>query len=144
MSIGTKTLDGTGLSIVNQILQDRYVPLTRKVNGKTLRTDISLNATDVGAATANHTHISTISATVPASGWGSDSTPGWPKYYDIIADGVKESDFATVTLPPASLVTASAYGLCPTCETMAGKIRIRAANVPSSAFTVQCRIEKGV
>jgi len=81
--------------------------------------------------------------TIPTSGWGSDSTEGWPKYYDISVSGVAANDRANIDLPPAGLVTAAACGLCPCCETLAGKIRIRAVSVPTVAMTAQYRIEKG-
>lgn len=46
--LGTQTLDLTG-----------YVQKTQTVNGKALNDNISLTASDVGAAAANHTHTAT-------------------------------------------------------------------------------------
>ena len=70
------------------------VPTTRKVNNKVLSADISLTASDVGAATNNHTHnyndlsntptIPTIPSSLPANGGNADTV-----------DGKHASDFAT-------------------------------------------------
>ena len=81
--------------------------------------------------------------TIPTTGWDSDSTTGYPKYYDIAAAGVTAADRADVTIAPGSLGTAYACGLCPTCETFAGKIRLRAANVPSAAIAAEYWVERG-
>ena len=83
------------------------------------------------------------SVTIPATGWGSDSTAGYPKYYDLAVSGVTASDRAELTLAPAALSTATACGLCPTCETLAGKVRLRAASVPAVAMAANYWIEKG-
>ena len=40
-----------------------YVPITRKVNGKALSADITLNASDVGAAASGHTHSGYVPTT---------------------------------------------------------------------------------
>ena len=50
MGAADKPLDGAGLAVVNGIISGRYVPTGRKVNGKPLSADISLTASDVGAA----------------------------------------------------------------------------------------------
>lgn len=49
MSYTEKPLDGAGLAVVNRIIAGRYVPTTRKVNGKALSADVTLAASDVGA-----------------------------------------------------------------------------------------------
>lgn len=51
-----KYLDNTGLTYLWAKIKARYVPLTRKVNGKSLSTDITLTASDVGASASNHNH----------------------------------------------------------------------------------------
>jgi len=43
------------------------VPTTRKINGKSLTADVSLSATDVGAAAASHTHTKSQISDFPAS-----------------------------------------------------------------------------
>ncbi len=81
-------------------------------------------------------------ATIATSGWGADDET-YPNFYDIAVAGVTAADEARVMLAPASVKTAVNCGMCPTCETLAGKIRIRTAQVPSSAISVKYRVEKG-
>lgn len=47
----SKFLDGNGLKYLWGKIRAAVVPVTRKVNGKTLSADITLTAADVGAAT---------------------------------------------------------------------------------------------
>lgn len=81
--------------------------------------------------------------TIPTTGWASDSTAGYPNYYDIAVAGVTANDHAEITIVPDSLGTAAACGLCPTNETMAGKIRVRAASVPTAGIKAEYWIENG-
>ncbi len=82
--------------------------------------------------------------TIPASGWQNDSSnTSYPKYYDIAAAGVTAKDKAEIVIAAGSLSVARDCGLCPTNETMAGKIRIRAASVPTAAMTGECWLAKG-
>jgi len=81
--------------------------------------------------------------TIPTSGWGSDSTADYPYYYDIAVSGVTASDRADVPLSPASVSVAASCGICPFSETLAGKIRIRAAKVPTEEISAEYWIEKG-
>ncbi|MCM1236292.1 MAG: hypothetical protein NC489_39935 [Ruminococcus flavefaciens] len=103
----------------------------------------ALTAADVGAAAANHTHISATSATIQKTGWKSDSTATYPNYYDIAVSGVTASDRASVDIAPAALSTAADCGLCPACETLAGVIRLRAVSVPAAAMAATYWVEKG-
>jgi len=86
---------------------------------------------------------SAVAVTLPVSGWGSDSTADYPRYYDITVSGVTARDRANVDIAPAALGTAAACGLCPACETLAGKIRLRARTVPAAAIAAEYWIEKG-
>lgn len=64
------TKGGTGATTAGAGLENLGgVPATRTVNGKALTTDIALEAGDVGAASATHTHAATdiSSGTVPAA-----------------------------------------------------------------------------
>ena len=83
-----------------------------------------------------------VSATIPATGWSSD-TNAYPNYYDVTAAGVTAADDVRVNLDPASVSAAVACGLCPTVETLAGKLRFRALQVPASAIAVKYRIQEG-
>lgn len=80
---------------------------------------------------------------IPVDGWSMDTTEGYPYYFDVPAPGVTAEDRAEVTLAPGSLDTAAKCGLCQTCETLAGKIRLRAVAVPTADMTAQYWIEQG-
>ena len=84
-----------------------------------------------------------VSASIPASGWSDASDEDYPKYYDLVAAGITAKDSVSVIIAPTSVKTAVSCGICPTCETFAGKIRIRSAQVPSVAISVRYWIEKG-
>lgn len=84
-----------------------------------------------------------VAITIPATGWASETGGDYPHYYDIAAEGVTASDRAEITIAPGSLGTAKACGLCATNETMAGKIRVRAINIPAEAISAEFWIEDG-
>lgn len=84
-----------------------------------------------------------VAITIPATGWASDSGRDYPHYYDIAAEGVTANDRAAITIAPGSLGTAKTCGLCATNETMAGKIRVRAIQVPAEAISAEFWIEDG-
>lgn len=102
----------------------------------------SVQDTETALSTKQDAPLS-ASCTIPVSGWASDSTADYPKYYDISVSGITNKDRATVTLAPASLSIAAKCGLCCTCETLNGKIRLRAKSVPTVAMTAEYWIEKG-
>ena len=84
-----------------------------------------------------------VSFTIPKSGWASDSTADYPQYYDIAVSGVTAKDRADITVAPAGLKTAADCGLCPSSETLAGKIRLRAVSVPAKTISAVYWLEKG-
>ena len=85
-----------------------------------------------------------VAVTIPVSGWNEDaSSASYPYYYDIAVTGVTASDRAEITIAPGSLDTAKACGLCPTNETMAGKIRVRATSVPAAAIAAEYWLSDG-
>lgn len=82
--------------------------------------------------------------TIPTTGWTEDeSIAAYPVYYDIAVEGVTANDRAAITIAPGSLGTAKTCGLCATNETMAGKIRVRAIQVPAEAISAEFWIEDG-
>lgn len=84
-----------------------------------------------------------VSATIPSTGWQSDSNSYYPYYYDITVAGITANDGANVVIAVNSLNIASDCGLCPTNETLANKVRVRASSVPSAAMTANIWIMRG-
>lgn len=95
---------------------------------------------------------SAVSFTIPAAGWTPweiDETDeaagmrGYPYYYDLEVDGITAKDRADVTIAPGSVGVATACGLCPTTETLAGKIRLWSVNQPSEDITAEYWLYSG-
>lgn len=84
-----------------------------------------------------------VTASIPTTGWNSDSTTTYTKYYDITVSDVTEKDRADIIIAPGSIGVAEACGFCPTSETLGGKIRVRAQSIPTAAISAQYWIEKG-
>ena len=83
-----------------------------------------------------------IPLTISASGWATDGA-AYPYYYDVAVEGLTVRDRAEIRLSPASMGMAKECGLCPASETMTGKIRLRAASVPTEEITGEYWIEYG-
>ena len=78
-----------------------------------------------------------IDIIIPATGWQTDSTvTGYTHYLDILISNLTENDEVAVTVVPASKAVADAARFTAT-ESLAGVLRLRAANVPSAAITAQ-------
>ena len=78
-----------------------------------------------------------IDIIIPATGWQTDSTvTGYTHYLDIPISNLTENDEVAVTVVPASKAVADAARFT-TTESLAGVLRLRAANVPSAAITAQ-------
>ncbi len=95
--------------------------------------------------------VSPVSITIPAEGWaseeidetGEETEASYPFYYDVAAAGVSAKDSVDVTISRASLAAAVGCGLCPTSETMEGKIRLRAMKAPTKAMAAEYRRRSG-
>jgi len=107
------------------------------VDAKGRVTQVSEKEISLGAVVHPHG-----ACTIPTSGWSSDSTAGFPCYYDLAVRGVTADDRADVLIPAAGASAAAACGLCPATETLAGKIRLRAASAPTSAISAMYWISK--
>ena len=88
--------------------------------------------------------------TIPANGWtlveGQDAqapSAAYPYYFDIIDQDVSSHDRAAVTFSIASLPEAARCGICQTCETVNGRIRLWSAASPESSITAEYWIEQG-
>ncbi len=104
--------------------------------------NVNLTPANIGAAAASHTHVSTGTVSVPTTGWGSDSTAIFPKYYDLSISGILATDRVDLIVAIASLDTALKCGLCGITEESAGKVRIRSRTVPTAAISLQYWVMK--
>lgn len=109
------------------------------------KADERLDALELG----KENKVSPVSITIPAEGWASEeideeeTEASYPFYYDVAAAGVTAKDSADVTISRASLDAAVGCGLCPTNETMEGKIRLRAMKAPTKAMAAEYRLRSG-
>ncbi len=112
------------------------VPSVRKVNGKALSSDITLDASDVGAAEA----VQVGSITLSASWTGAAS----PYTQTVTVTGATVTASSKVDLQPtaaqiASLISDGVTGLV--IENNSGTLTAYAVGAaPSSAMTVQCTV----
>ena len=87
------------------------------------------------------------SISLSTSGWQevtpANSVGDYNYYYDITFASVDASDLPIVSVAPASLDVSANCGLCQTCESMSGKIRVYAKTVPSDTISVSCWVIKG-
>ena len=85
-----------------------------------------------------------VPITISTEGWGTDETYSkYPNCYDIEIDGVLETDVAVVESLPESEDVVRAANFMQT-QTYAGKVRLRAENVPTEAISAQYRIINAV
>lgn len=85
-----------------------------------------------------------VSITIPTTGWGvDDASESYPNYYDITVTGLTANDRVDITIAPNSMATAIACGICPTNQTLAGKIRVWAQAVPSDAISAEYWLNQG-
>lgn len=84
-----------------------------------------------------------IDLTIPTTGWQTDAAvPGYTHYLDIPVAGLTANDRVEVDVAPASKAVADAARFTAT-ESLAGMLRLRAANVPAAAITAQYHISAG-
>lgn len=102
---------------------DSKVPNTRTVNGKALSANISLSATDIGAAA-----IETTTATIAASGWSSNSAT-------ISNNLITASNTIIIAPAPTSYVTWGECKIRAVTQT-AGKITFQCDSAPTTSVTV--------
>ena len=84
-----------------------------------------------------------IDLTIPTTGWQTDAAvPGYTHYLDIPIGGLTVIDRVEVDVAPASKAVADAARFTAT-QSLAGVLRLRAANVPAAAITAQYHISAG-
>lgn len=81
--------------------------------------------------------------TIAGSGWIRTGTGSFPYVCDSAVQGVTGSDRINVTVTESSAQTAMDCGLCPVCESLDGKLRLRAQKAPSADISVEIWIERG-
>lgn len=136
--------DGTYWQLVGDLDTNTHTVTGIKGNAeKTYRTgNVNLTPANIGAAASNHTHVSTGTVSVPTTGWSSDSTAIFPKYYDLSISGILATDRVDLIVAISSLDTALKCGLCGITEASAGKVRIRSRTVPTAAINLQYWVMK--
>ena len=87
------------------------------------------------------------SISISTSGWQSvtpaNSIGDYEYYYDINNLNIDSSDLPIVSVAPTSLETSATCGLCPTCESLNGAIRLYAKSIPEDPISVSCWVIKG-
>lgn len=87
---------------------------------------------------------SNVPFVIPANGWNTDeSADEYPIFYELAVEGITAKDRANIAFAPASVTAAVTCGICPTCETVAGKIKIRSTVRPTADLTAEYWIETG-
>lgn len=127
-----KYLDDAGVKALEALL--RSLCLTQK-DGQAIY--------GVLEALADASEFPAAALSIPATGWKSSTSGPYKVYRDVSAASVTAADSVQVALAAGSMEAASACGLCPTVETLAGALRFRAVSAPKSALSGEYRILKG-
>lgn len=78
----------------------------------------------------------TVAISIPTTGWATNAEfTHHSQYYDILVTGITSIDVAMINIAPDSSNVATDCGLYNICETLSGKIRIRANSVPTEAIS---------
>lgn len=138
----TKTSDAaaSGVSGLQQDIQG----LASQTTSTFTQVNTALNTMD----SAKLDKTNAVQFTIPTTGWKTindelEEFSGFPVYYDLSVEGVTAKDRATISLAPSAGEAARACGICTTCETLAGKIRIRAATLPTESMVAEYWIHTG-
>jgi len=96
--------------------------------------------------------VSPVSFIIPAEGWTSveidetgeeETGASYPYYIDIAVPGVTAWTRADITIAVSSHSAAASCGLCPTSETLEGKIRLRAVSAPTEEISAEYWLHSG-
>lgn len=133
-----KTLLGTGLAALCSHIKQCNTVVSELANatadGFDEVDDILREKQDITAA---------VPFTIPADGWGKDETYPSYFYYDFPISGLLDTDIVDVTASPESCEVAGAAGFIST-ESINGKLRLRAASIPTAAIKAQYHITNTV
>lgn len=97
-------------------------------------------------AVLNELPPSAASITILPTDWTQDTTieSEYQYYYDVINAEVKATDLPIVSVAPRSLDVTADCELCPTCESLTGKIRIYSKSLPSDNIVINCWVIEGM
>ncbi|HJB36563.1 MAG TPA: hypothetical protein H9942_00660 [Candidatus Acutalibacter ornithocaccae] len=84
-----------------------------------------------------------VAIEIPTTGWVDDGTGDYPHHYDISASGVTAADKVDIVVAPDSAIAALHCDFCPSTETLAGIIRIRAMSTPTSTISAEYWVTQG-
>lgn len=85
---------------------------------------------------ANKYTVKAVDLTIPATGWSTDNVDTYSHYIDIAVSGLTADTVVMVNVAPASMAAARAARFA-NAETLAGKLRLRAASVPTADIAAQ-------
>lgn len=87
------------------------------------------------------------SISISTEGWTAitpaNSKGDYKYYYDITNSAIDSNDLPIVSVAPQSMTISAECGLCSTCESLNGAIRLYATSIPSENMNVSCWIIKG-
>lgn len=138
----TKTSDAAASGVSG--LQEDIQGLASQTTNTFRQVDTALNTMD----SKKLDKTGAVPFTIPTVGWHvaddeAEELSGFPVYYDLPVAGVTAKDRATISLAPSAGEAAMACGICTTSETLAGKIRIRAATLPTQSMEAEYWIHTG-
>lgn len=82
-----------------------------------------------------------FSFTIPADGWGTDSSvPSHPFYLDISVTGMSDTDIVAVNVDPASATAARVAGLFSYTQSYSGGFRLRCKHIPETEIRAEYHI----
>ena len=142
---GVAILDGSGWvyyrTLAHFLADIGAVPTSRTINGQALSANVTLNATDVGAAT----EISGT-ATLPATGWTNQTSSTGYYYRNVTISGIQSSDEPSVGIKKsfsdsdADDAMQEAWNLIDGANAYSGYIRFYAKEVPSVSVSFQWKV----
>lgn len=89
------------------------------------------------------TEIAALSVCNSTEYYRVDRGAEYPSYCDIAVSTITAADRVDIAIAPNSMATAIACGLCPTNQTLAGKIRVWARTVPDAAISAEYWLNQG-
>ena len=88
---------------------------------------------------------SAASITINTTGWVKDNkaTHNYKYYYDIASKGTTPDDVPVLGISPSSMSIAATCGLCSTCESINGAVRVYAVSIPLAPITASLMVLPG-